>query len=441
MGEATHERGTALRRSPGLVAALAIATAGCAGVRPGGPGPTDLRSGEGRVVVAAGSPVMLEEGGGRTFVAPAPGASLTGIGTLRELGAGDPVRYRWRREVGGVRLAEQLDVAPVITTEPAFTCNRSELAVAIEQRRSPLLVDARPASDHRVGRLPGAVPLPPGAPDADVARVLTPDRSAAVVVYGEGPRDPAPAEVARRLLAAGAKDVRVYRGGIREWVDSDRWIEISADALRDLPVGRWLVVDVRPRARSAEARPAGAVSIPPEALRWPDLDGEHPLPPVLFVGADAADATPAAVADHLRQLRFANSVRTLVRLAVLSGGFEAWERAGLPVERGGTPRTAPTFVPVEDAEISPEEFQRLWASHGGEGSAKATLLDVRGASESPEPWVVKISLAELAGRLEELPRDREVVVYCAIGMRSQVAAELLRANGFRARFLRAQSGH
>lgn len=66
------------------------------------------------------------------------------------------------------------------------------------------------------------------------------------------------------------------------------------------------------------------------------------------------------------------------------------------------------------------------------------LLDVREPSEAAIcriPGSVLIPLAELAARLSELPRDREIVVHCKSGRRSAQAAALLAERGLRARNL------
>ena len=63
------------------------------------------------------------------------------------------------------------------------------------------------------------------------------------------------------------------------------------------------------------------------------------------------------------------------------------------------------------------------------------LLDVR----QPHEWdivnlepkgAVMIPLAELRDRLDELPTDQEIVVYCRTGARSESAARLLAQEGF-----------
>lgn len=63
----------------------------------------------------------------------------------------------------------------------------------------------------------------------------------------------------------------------------------------------------------------------------------------------------------------------------------------------------------------------------------AIVLDIRNAGEREDgaviPGALHIPLAELSHRHEEIPRDRRVIVHCAGGWRSSVAASLLRSKG------------
>jgi adenylyltransferase/sulfurtransferase len=63
------------------------------------------------------------------------------------------------------------------------------------------------------------------------------------------------------------------------------------------------------------------------------------------------------------------------------------------------------------------------------------LLDVREPDEHEEfalPKSTLIPLGQLPRRLAELPKDRPIAVYCAVGGRSARAVEFLRAQGFQA---------
>jgi rhodanese-related sulfurtransferase len=66
-------------------------------------------------------------------------------------------------------------------------------------------------------------------------------------------------------------------------------------------------------------------------------------------------------------------------------------------------------------------------------SAGAMLIDVRESHEyraGHAPGAKHIALSVLARRLSEVPKEREILVICASGMRSQQAANLLSAEGF-----------
>jgi rhodanese-related sulfurtransferase len=61
------------------------------------------------------------------------------------------------------------------------------------------------------------------------------------------------------------------------------------------------------------------------------------------------------------------------------------------------------------------------------------LVDVRAAAETANgtiPGAIEIPLAVLADSIDALDRDLPVVIYCASGYRSQVAASVLAAAGF-----------
>ena len=82
------------------------------------------------------------------------------------------------------------------------------------------------------------------------------------------------------------------------------------------------------------------------------------------------------------------------------------------------------------AEITPTEF----VARRDRGES-LTLLDVREEWElgvASVPNVVHIPMGEVADRLGELERGREVVVLCRSGRRSLQVANFLQQNGFQA---------
>ncbi len=69
---------------------------------------------------------------------------------------------------------------------------------------------------------------------------------------------------------------------------------------------------------------------------------------------------------------------------------------------------------------------------------KSMLLDVRRSDERARGFIsgsVHIPLDQVRARMNELPRDREIIVHCQSGQRSYFACRILTQHGFRARNL------
>ena len=65
--------------------------------------------------------------------------------------------------------------------------------------------------------------------------------------------------------------------------------------------------------------------------------------------------------------------------------------------------------------------------------SEALVLDIREHYEVDEyavPGAVQIPFGELRGRLNELDKGREIIVFCAAGVRAHTAAQMLRHHGF-----------
>ena len=62
------------------------------------------------------------------------------------------------------------------------------------------------------------------------------------------------------------------------------------------------------------------------------------------------------------------------------------------------------------------------------------LLDVRTPQENSQarlPGSVLIPINELEGRIKEVPGNKTILVYCAVGSRSKPVAEYLSKNGYK----------
>ncbi len=74
-----------------------------------------------------------------------------------------------------------------------------------------------------------------------------------------------------------------------------------------------------------------------------------------------------------------------------------------------------------------------WTDIESADPSELFLLDVRTPAECASgmmPGAVNIPQAELRQRLDELPRDKKIIVYCRVGLIAYQAARVLAANGF-----------
>jgi NADPH-dependent 2,4-dienoyl-CoA reductase/sulfur reductase-like enzyme/rhodanese-related sulfurtransferase len=104
-----------------------------------------------------------------------------------------------------------------------------------------------------------------------------------------------------------------------------------------------------------------------------------------------------------------------------------------------------SYAPQFGAAKSPANFAGMVAANVLRGDMPIThwdavdgafILDVRHPEEldvEQLPDVVNIPVDELRGRLDELPRDKEILVVCRSGQRAYYATRILLQNGFSAR--------
>ena len=79
--------------------------------------------------------------------------------------------------------------------------------------------------------------------------------------------------------------------------------------------------------------------------------------------------------------------------------------------------------------IQPQEYQARFV----DGKQPHTLVDVRTADEYREgyiPGAINISVQELSSKLNKIPKEKPVIVYCRSGSRSAHAAQSLIAAGY-----------
>jgi hydroxyacylglutathione hydrolase len=184
------------------------------------------------------------------------------------------------------------------------------------------------------------------------------------------------------------------------------WLEPAAFRRR-LAIGDVQLIDNRTMLGFGGGHLAGASNLGPrpELSLWAGwmFDPAKPIALVLPRDGDLPEV--------LRQFLRVGFTRFV---GCLKGGMNAWVTAGLPVQ-------GLAQLPVQELNqlLPARDFQ---------------LLDVRTPHEWDQghlPGARYLFLGELPEKLSDLNAEKPVVVYCASGYRSSLAASLLQANGFR----------
>lgn len=195
------------------------------------------------------------------------------------------------------------------------------------------------------------------------------------------------------------------------------------------------------RQRNHEGAPAAARP-PLRQLRETDLDPRaallDPRPPHIF-GLGHRRGALNVVGNDSFGARVGATVPFGTGCVILTDDAEQAERLRGQLARIGYDEVLGYASPAPDG-AALERVEQLDPAGARERIAAGDLLlDVRESAEWREARIrgaVHIPYADLRARLAELPPDRAVVAYCASGVRSSLAASLLRSAGLRAGDLR-----
>ena len=230
-----------------------------------------------------------------------------------------PLYYRYMRSINqqGARILGGVPIARPLPAE--------EVKAWAEQGGA--ILDVRPPEIMQRGYIPDSYCITLDAPLVAWAGWLIPFGTPLVLVASDALEREAALRV---LMRIGYDDVRGYlEGGFAAWERSNFPIEsmavVKIDRVREeLRSGSApLVIDVRHAEEFAAGHLRGARHIENGDLPYADLDLPHDRPVVLH--CQVRDRSTAAY-SILRRRGYGN-------LALIDGGFQAWEQAGYEVER------------------------------------------------------------------------------------------------------------
>jgi rhodanese-related sulfurtransferase len=298
------------------------------------------------------------------------------------------------------------------------------------------LFDARPGKRFGGGHIPGASSAFPK--DEDFLSKLPADRHGLLVFYCGGPTCPYTSEAVKKAQSAGYTNLRGYQAGLPGWKKAKLPVHAEAGWLAKKLDPQHVILDVRDRSASSLAHIPGAVAMPTAELQTmtqkfiaeqqvAQLPGVADQRAPIIIYADSHTSREALLAyKELRNWGYGKTT-------ILNGGLRNWQAKGLPLENGPAAEQIVYVKKLAPGAIAPSEFVALH-----ESSDSVVVIDVRTDQEAAGGVIsgaLHVPLEKLEDRLAELPQDKEVLIYCANGIRAEMAHQTLSANGIRNRYL------
>jgi rhodanese-related sulfurtransferase len=229
---------------------------------------------------------------------------------------------------------------------------------------------------------------------------------------------------AREAVKLGYTNVKVLSTGLPGWKKSKGLVVMPANGLKKMihEETSYVLIDLRSKETATKGHIKGAVSLPEAELaaakdKFPK---DKSAPIILYSDGQASQESFASV----RGWGYKNAT-------VLNGGAKAWDGKFFPGE------TASEIVYVKKlkpGEITIDEFKQIATNK----PADKVILDVRDAgTEGHIPGDLDIPQAQLADRLAEVPKDKEIVIHCNTGILASMAYKTLKDNGYNARYVNA----
>ena len=291
------------------------------------------------------------------------------------------------------------------------------------------LVDSRPLVLYDEGHIPGAVSIPYREFNAFAGK-LPKEKDKLVIFYCGSRACRLGRYSAGKAEKMGYTRVKVFADGLHAWNKAGNLVVSSVQSLKEyLEKGiPFVLIDLRPTDVAKRGHIIGAVSVPGKDLSLAkDRFPADKSAPIMLYNNDTRSGWNDFVL--VRGWGYTN-------VALLEGGFDEWRRSGGLVISGDV-ATRIVYVPkLRAGEISIEEFKRIAELLPPD----KLILDVRDEDEAMQGKLrraLDVPSWELKDRLEEITRDKEIIVYGDTGVRAEMAYHILKEAGFKVRFLNA----
>jgi len=396
---------------------------------------------EGSLVINYKNLLLIRESGKGERVILLPDAvSFNNFKSLQELEPGNRLKLKSGRELAGIAVSDDIELERGAEPfDPALAIRSFELWDKIVAGDQMVLFDMRPVEQFTSGHIPGARSFPASIGEAGLRSLMEELKVAKdipVIFYSADGTDERMNEYAKMAVSMGYAGTRLFTAGMAGWLKDGHFVAVQVDALKNMvKAGKPVVfVDTREKILYESGHLPGAINISSNRLHPDMIMAYDAADPILFYGAGASDRESLEAASMAAGWGYLHKSDSPVM--VLEGGLSAWKSAGMQVETGESGKNSAGLPTSTRGMILFDEFKSLWERRGEEKTK--LFLDVRSRLELVDTKIkniVHIPVDELPFRLSELPKDKEIVVYCSSGRRSRIAYHILQQNGYRTRYL------
>ena len=395
--------------------------------------PVQAETVKGRIQVVSkqAATIQIDVKGQKVVVRTDTDTQFDGAAGLKDLNPPDLVEVEREPGKAATRIKKIVFGLP-----PGVEISVEELLKIMTGGQAYNLFDARPVKRFGDAHIPSARPAFPK--DENFLSLLPADKDALLVFYCGGPTCPYTGEAVGKAQEAGYTNLKGFQAGLPGWKKSKLPVHSEATWLARNLNTQHVILDVRDKAASSQSHIQGAVALPQTELqamtqrfiaeqKVPELPGVTDLRAPVVVYADSHTSKEALLAyKELRNWGYTGTT-------VLNGGLSNWAAAGLPTEQGAAATTIVYEKKLAPGAIAPKEFVALEESRDG-----VLFVDVRTDQEAAAGVIRDarhIPLEQLEDRYADLPKDKEIILYCANGIRAEMAYQTLDKLGFKTRFL------
>jgi len=285
------------------------------------------------------------------------------------------------------------------------------------------IFDVRPPINFVAGHIPEATMLPATEFDR-LKNKLPQNTNEKIVLYGDNNCFGLAALI--KAQEAGYTNAKVYADGYKDWISTEYGVTephwLRSAILNGLP---HVLFDLRNEDEIRQGHIKDTLHITPAELS----SGTKKLPtlpdaPIIFYGPQSPKTALQALAKGYKNIH------------ILSVNFNQWKIAGNPVEKGQAKLSIINLKKPKPGTISIEQFEHFMGIH----SPKHLIIDVRNANEFSRgniPGSINISADIIGRRLDIIPKDKELLLYCNTGILAEIAHNILDKKQYKNRYLNA----